>query len=247
MDINTTTSNRNLVLPAPDWPRQWALAPGQPGEAWATSMFPSVDPRQGISGLCCGLASERFSLFVADGDINDRESIAKGLPPHAVVCQKEHIRLMDLVWRGDVEFWSWNVPWSRQIDLPDSLLLEPVLGLLLSLLWLRVFWSPLILPVASGAVVNASKLPPSRSARYSSKLISLQQASATGQGSFATPFWIMLGHDITRRSKRKAAYSSRRQRSRDFCATSIIVRARVPGILCRLACHPTPSIAKWSS
>ena len=41
---------------------------------------PSVDPRQGIGDLCCGLASQRLSLFVAAGDVNDRESIGKGLP-----------------------------------------------------------------------------------------------------------------------------------------------------------------------
>ena len=63
------------------------------------------------------------------------------------------------------------------------------------------------------------------------------------QGSFATPFRIMLGRDITRRAKRNAAHSSRHLRSRDLCATSIIVRDRGPGILCRLAYHPSPSIA----
>ena len=31
---------------------------------------------------------------------------------------------MDLVRRGGVEFWSWNVPWGRQVDLPDGLLLQ---------------------------------------------------------------------------------------------------------------------------
>ena len=31
---------------------------------------------------------------------------------------------MDLVRHGDVEFWSWNVPWGREVDLPDNLLLQ---------------------------------------------------------------------------------------------------------------------------
>ena len=52
------------------------------------------------------------------------------------------------------------------------------------------------------------------------------------------------GRDSIRRANRMAARSSYRQRSRDFCPVSNIVRPRGPGILCRLACHPTPSIAK---
>ena len=55
---------------------------------------PSVDPRQSIGDLCRGLASQRLSLFVAWGYINDPESVAEGFPPYAVVWQKEQIRLV---------------------------------------------------------------------------------------------------------------------------------------------------------
>ena len=80
---------------------------------------PLVNPRQGIGDLCSGLASQRLSLLVAAGDVNDRESVAKGLPPHAVMQQKEQVSLVDLVRRGDVEFWSRDVLWGREVDLPD--------------------------------------------------------------------------------------------------------------------------------
>ena len=58
---------------------------------------PLVNPSQAIGNLCRGLASQRLSLFVARGNINDRESVAEGSPPYAVVWQKEQIRLVDLV------------------------------------------------------------------------------------------------------------------------------------------------------
>ena len=77
------------------------------------------------------------SAFVASGNVNNRESKTKCFPPYAVVWQKEQIGLMDLVYYRHVKFRPWYVPWSRQIDLPDGLLLEPVLGLLLSHLCCR--------------------------------------------------------------------------------------------------------------
>ena len=57
----------------------------------------------------------------------------------------------------------------------------------------------------------------------------IDQASATGQGSFATPFRIMLGRDITMRAKRKSARSSRCQKSRDLRTISTILPTRWPG------------------
>ena len=39
--------------------------------------------------------------------------------------QKEQVSLVDLVRRGDVEFWSWNVPWGRKVDLPDGFFSQP--------------------------------------------------------------------------------------------------------------------------
>ena len=40
-----------------------------------------------------------------------------GLLLKFLMRQKEEVSLVDLVRRGDVEFWSWNVPWDREVDL----------------------------------------------------------------------------------------------------------------------------------
>ena len=44
-----------------------------------------VNPGKAIGDLCRSLASQGFSLFVAAGDVNDRESIREGFPSYAVV------------------------------------------------------------------------------------------------------------------------------------------------------------------
>ena len=66
---------------------------------------------------------------------------------------------MDLVWHSHVKLRPWFVPWGGEVDLPDGLLFELVLGLPLSHLCCRrqLFDGCEPLPVASGAVVNASK------------------------------------------------------------------------------------------
>ena len=46
---------------------------------------PLVNPSKAIGDLCRSLASQRLSLFVAAGDVNDRESIAEGFLSYAVV------------------------------------------------------------------------------------------------------------------------------------------------------------------
>ena len=111
-----------------------------------------VNPRKAIGDLCRSLAIQGLSLFVAAGDVLDRESITEGFPSYAVVWQEEQVGLMNLVW-------PWYVSWSRQIDLPDGLLLETVLGLLLSHLCCRcqLFDGCEPLLVTSGTVVNACK------------------------------------------------------------------------------------------
>ena len=116
---------------------------------------PLVNPGKAIGDLCSSLASQGLSLFVADGDVNDRESITERFPSYAVVWQEEQVGLMDLVWYHHVKFRPY-VSGSRQIDLPDGLLLEPVLGLLLRHLCCRrqLFDGCEPLPVASGTVVN---------------------------------------------------------------------------------------------
>ena len=89
---------------------------------------PLVNPSQAIGDLCRSLASQRLSLFVARGHFNDRESVAEGFPPYAVVWQKEQVRLVDLVGHRHVKLRPRYAPLGRQIDLQDGLLLQPLLG-----------------------------------------------------------------------------------------------------------------------
>ena len=118
-----------------------------------------VNPSKGIGDLCRSLASQGLSLFVAACDVNDRDSITEDFPSYAVVWQEEQVGLMDLVWYRHVKFRPWYVLWSRQKDLPGGLLLEPVLGLLLSHLCCRRqhFDGCEPLPITSGTVVNVCK------------------------------------------------------------------------------------------
>ena len=155
VDVNPTAPNLNRVLCQQLAHRTHELAPRvNLKELQPLQWPPSVDPRQSIGDLRRGLASQRLSLFEARGHSNDRESVAVGFPPHAVVRQKEQIRLVDLVRRGDVKLRPRYAPWGRQIDLPDGLPFEPVLGLLLSHLCCRRQLDGCEpLPVASGAVV----------------------------------------------------------------------------------------------
>ena len=116
MDINTRTSNRYSMFRQNLADRAFELSPRVNLEKLGPLQWsPSVDLRQGIGDLCCGLASQRLSLFVGAGDVNDSESIAKGLPLHAVMQQKEQVGLMDLVWLADIKLRARDVPWSRQI------------------------------------------------------------------------------------------------------------------------------------
>ena len=50
------------------------------------------------------LASQVLSLFVAAGDVNDRENITEGFLSYANVWQEEQVCLMDLVWYRHVSF-----------------------------------------------------------------------------------------------------------------------------------------------
>ena len=79
----------------------------------------------------------------------------------SVVWQEEQVGLMDFVLYRHVEFRPWYVPWSRQIDLPEGLLLDQVLGLLLGHLGCsrEIFDGRHSLLVSSGAVIliNARK------------------------------------------------------------------------------------------
>ena len=118
---------------------------------------PLVNLSKAIGGLCRSVASQGLSFFVAACDVNDRDSIKEGFLSYAIVWQEEEVCLMDLVWYHHVKFRPWYVSWSRQIDLPISLLSEPGLGLLPSHLCCRrqLFDGCDPLPVTSGTVVNS--------------------------------------------------------------------------------------------
>ena len=55
---------------------------------------PLVIPDKAIGDLCRSYASQGLGLFVAAGDVNDRESITEGFPSYAVVWQEEQVCLM---------------------------------------------------------------------------------------------------------------------------------------------------------
>ena len=156
VDVNPTAPNLNRVLCQQLAHRTHELAPRiNLKELRPLQRPPSADPRQSIGDLCRGLASQRLSLFVAWGYIDDRENVAEGFPPYEVVWQKEQIRLVDLVGHRHVKLRPRCAPWCGQIDLPDGLPFELVLGLLLSHLCCRrqLLDGREPLPVPSGAVV----------------------------------------------------------------------------------------------
>ena len=162
VDVNPTAPDLDRVLRQQLTDGAHKLAPRvNLKELRLPQKAPLVNPSKAIGDLCRSLASQRLSLFVAAGDVINRESIAESFPSYAVVWQEEQVCLMDLVWYRHVKFRPWYVSWSRQIDLPDGLLFEPVLGLLLSHLCCRrqLFYGCEPLPVASGAVINSRKLP----------------------------------------------------------------------------------------
>ena len=122
MDVNPTAPNLNRVLCQQLAHRTHELAARvNLKELRPLQRPPSVDPRQSIGDLCRGLASQRLSLFLARGHINDRESVAEGFPPYAVVWQEEQIHLVDLVGHRHVKR-------GGQIDLPDDCLLSQSLA-----------------------------------------------------------------------------------------------------------------------
>ena len=129
VNIDPTAPNLNRVLCKQPGHRTHEFAPRvNLKELWPLQWPLSVDPRQSIGDLCRGLASQRLSLFVAWGYINDRESVAEGFPPNAVMWQKEQIRLVDLIGHRHVKFRPRYALWGRQIDLPDGLPLSQSLA-----------------------------------------------------------------------------------------------------------------------
>ena len=138
VDVNPTVPNLDRVLRQQLTDGAHKLTAGfNLKELWPPQGVPLVNPGKAFGDLRRSLASQELSLFVAAGDVNDRERITEGFPSYAVVWQEEQVCLMDLVWYRYVKFRPWYVSWSRQIHLPDDLLLEPVFGLLLSHLCCR--------------------------------------------------------------------------------------------------------------
>ena len=157
VDVNPTAPNLDRVLRQQLTDRAHELAPRvNLKELRPPQGALLVNPSKAIGDLCRSLASQGLILFVAAGDVNDRESIKEGFLSYAIVWQEEQVCFMELVWYRYVKFWPWYVSLSRQIDLPDGLLFEAVLGLLLSHLCCRrqLFDGCEPLSVTSGTVVN---------------------------------------------------------------------------------------------
>ena len=161
MDINSAAPDLDPVLSKElaNWPHKFTsrvnlkkLGPLQ--------RPPFVDARQGIGDLCCTLASQRLSLLVAAGDVNDRESILICPPPYVVMWQKQEVGLVHLIGGGHIELGAWDFSGSREVDLPDGLLLEPVLGHIFRNLGScgEAFDGCEPLPVAPGAIVGLRQL-----------------------------------------------------------------------------------------
>ena len=157
MDVNPTAPNLDRVLRQQLTDGAHELTAGISLEELRPPQgAPLVNPGKAIGDICRSLASQGLSLSVAAVDVNNHESITEDFPSYAVVWQEEQVCLMDLVWYRHVKFRPWYVSLSRQINLPDGLLLEPVFGLLLSLLCCKrqLFCGCKPLPVTSGTVVN---------------------------------------------------------------------------------------------
>ena len=153
VDVNPTAPNLDRVLRQQLTDGAHELVPRvNLNELWPPQGAPLENPSKAIGDL---------SLFVAAGDVNDRESIAEDIPFYTVVWQKEQVGLGDLVWHRHVKLWPWYVPWGGEVDMSDGLFLEPVIGLMLSHLCCsrQLFYGCEPLPLALGVVINVRKLP----------------------------------------------------------------------------------------
>ena len=73
---------------------------------------------------------QRLCFFVTAGDVDNCQRIFVNLSStrKLVMGQKKKVRLVDRVGFRQVKFWARNVLRRRKIDLPESLLDEPLLG-----------------------------------------------------------------------------------------------------------------------
>ena len=105
VDVNPTAPNLDRVLRQQLTDGAHELAPTvNLRELRPPQGAPLVNPSKAIGDLCRSLASQGLSLFVAAGDVNDRESITEGFLSYAVEWQKQQVCLMDLVLYGQVNF-----------------------------------------------------------------------------------------------------------------------------------------------
>ena len=126
MDVHTTSPDLDIVFCEQLFDRDHELAPGVDLEQfWPLQRAPSVDARQNFSSIYSLFCSQRLGLLVVRGNVNDGECkpVRLSTSKQAVMWQKEQVSLVDLVRHGNVEFWSWNVLWGREVDLPEGLLL----------------------------------------------------------------------------------------------------------------------------
>ena len=131
VDVHTTSPDLDIVFCEQLIDCAHELAPGVDLEQfWPLQRALSVDARQIFSNLFSLFCSQRLGLLLARGNVNDGECILVCLSTsrQAVMWQKEQVSLVDLVRRGDIEFWSWNLSWGREVNLPDGLLLQPAPG-----------------------------------------------------------------------------------------------------------------------
>ena len=250
VDVNTSTSDLDLVFGEQLAHRTNELAPRvNLKELRPPKWAPLVNPSQAIGNLCRGLASQRLSLFVARDHINDRESVAEGFPPYAVVWQKEQIRLVGLVRRGDVKLRPRYAPWAGRKICQMACLLSQSLACCSVTFAADASFSMAGAPSSSlgGCSIGQRACCRPLLLRYSSSLTSLQHAEATGSGSCPVVARRLVWPASSPATKRIAVFSSCRQSSSDFCAISIMLWVRGPGILWRRAACPTASIARYSS
>ena len=81
VDVNPTMPNLDRVLCQQLTHCTHELAPRvNLKELRQSQGAPLVKPTQAIGDLCHSLASQGLSLFVAAGNVNDRESIVEGFP-----------------------------------------------------------------------------------------------------------------------------------------------------------------------
>ena len=157
---------------------------------------------------------------------------------------------MDLLGHHNVKLRPRYAPWGRQIDLPDGLPFEPVLGLLLSHLCCRrqLLDGCEPLPGASwGCSIGQRAYCRPLLLRYSSSPTSLQHADATGSGICQVVPRVGRASQHPRLEPNGCPVILPPELKRLFCAISIMVWARGLGILWRRVVCPTSSIARYSS